>query len=340
MTTSRTQPSTSPNDLIARYLQAVGFWLPREQKQDILAELAEDLHSQIEDRESALGRAMTEAEVSDLLKQRGRPILVAAQFMPQRSLIGPALYPIYIFVLKIAALCYLTPWLMVWIGILLFHREGAASHLTGEWHSLGNLWTVVFTQFGIITIVFAAIDRVSVKSPCLSDWDPRKLPKVKIEPSTKRRGNAIASLVFAVLGLLYVLAIPQFPFLIIGPLAYLLKAAPVWQTIYWSIIALAIASIFEHLVIFVRPQLTWFPPTFKMATLLLSAWIVNALLHTDTYLVAASPQTAGVASAMNLGLHIGAVVWAAGLVIAFVVNAWQAVREIRRTMQPATLHLA
>jgi hypothetical protein len=337
MTTSRTQPSI---DLIGRYLQAVGFWLPRAQKQDILAELSEDLHSQIEDRESQLGRAMTEAEVSELLKQRGRPILVAAQFMPQRSLIGPALYPVYIFVLKIVALCYVIPWLMVWLGILLFQRAGMATHLSGEWHSLGTLWTIVFTQFGIITVVFAAIDRASVKSSCVSEWDPRKLPKVKVEASTKRRVNAIAGLVFAVLGLLWVLAIPEFPFLIIGPAAFLVKGAPVWQSIYWAIVALAVASIVEHLVIVLRPQLTWFPPTFKIATLLLSAWIVNALLHTHTYLLPAIPQGGGVAAAMNLGIQIAAVVWAAGLVIALGINAWQAFREIRRTMQPATPYLA
>lgn len=338
MTTSRTQPST---DLVGRYLQAVGFWLPREQKQDILAELSEDLHSQIKDRESQLGRAMTEEEVSDLLKQRGRPILVASQFLPQqRSLIGPALYPIYIFVLKIVALCYLIPWLMVWLGILLFHRAVAASHLSGEWHSIGSLWTVVFTQFGVVTIVFAVIDRVSVKSPCLSDWDPRKLPKVKVEATTKRRANAIAGLVCGVLGLLYVLSIPQFPFLIIGPLAYLVKAAPVWQSVYWSFIALAIASIFEHLVTFVRPQLKWFPPTFKIATLLLSAWIVNALLHTQTYVLPVNVQAAAVAAIVNVCILISAGVWGVCLVVSLVVYGWQAFREIRRTMQPATLHLA
>lgn len=40
-------------DLLARYLQAVGFWLPRAAKDDILAEISEDLHSQIDDRAAA-----------------------------------------------------------------------------------------------------------------------------------------------------------------------------------------------------------------------------------------------------------------------------------------------
>ena len=45
-------------DLIERYLQAVQFWLPKEQKDDIIAELSEDLHAQIEESESALGRTL------------------------------------------------------------------------------------------------------------------------------------------------------------------------------------------------------------------------------------------------------------------------------------------
>ncbi len=50
-------------ELIDRYLQAVKFWLPKNQKQDIVAELSEDLRSQVEDREAELGRPLNEAEV-------------------------------------------------------------------------------------------------------------------------------------------------------------------------------------------------------------------------------------------------------------------------------------
>jgi hypothetical protein len=31
--------------LLERYLQAVKFWLPKEQKEDIIAELSEDIRS-------------------------------------------------------------------------------------------------------------------------------------------------------------------------------------------------------------------------------------------------------------------------------------------------------
>jgi len=332
-----TQPS---NDLIARYLQAVGFWLPRAQKEDILAELSEDLCSQIEDRESDLGRPLTESEVVEILKQRGRPIFVAGQFLPQRSLIGPALYPIYIFVLKIVALCYVIPWLATWFGILLFHRAEATANLSRDWHSLPTLWTVVFTQFGIVTLIFAAIDRASAKGCYMGDWDPRKLPKVKVDTPAKRRINSVACLVFAVLGLIWILAIPGNPFLILGPAAVFLKAAPVGHLVYWPILALAIATIFEHAFILLRPQLTWFPPTFRIATTLLSAWIVGLLLRTQTYLLPVDQKFAEVAGIVNVCILISVGIWAVCLVIQLLVYLWQAFREIRRAMQPATPHLA
>jgi len=332
-----TKPST---DLVDRYLQAVGFWLPRAQKQDILAELSEDLHSQIEDREADLGRALSESEVAEILKQRGRPIFVAGQFLPQRSLIGPTLYPIYIFVLKIVALCYIIPWLVAWFGILLFHHSEATANLSRDWHSLPTLWNVVFTQFGIITLIFAAIDRASVKGTCMSDWDPRKLPKIKIETPAKRRVNAVACLVFAVLGLIWVLAIPDNPFLILGPAAAFLTAAPVWRLVYWPLVALAIATVFEHAFVLARPQLTWFQPTFRIATTLLSSWIVGILLRTQTFLVPIDQKFAQVAGIVNVCILISAVIWAISLVVQLVIYGWQAFREIRRAMEPATPHLA
>lgn len=50
-------------ELIDRYLQAVKFWLPKQQKQDIIAELSEDIYAQVEEQESGLGRKLNEAEV-------------------------------------------------------------------------------------------------------------------------------------------------------------------------------------------------------------------------------------------------------------------------------------
>jgi len=130
-------------ELIDRYLQAVKFWLPKNQKQDIIAELSEDLGSQIEDREAELRRKLSESEVADLLKQRGRPVLVANRFLPQESLIGPVLFPIYLFVLKLVALFYMVPWILVWIGIAIFRPMiGIANTVFSAVNVFRPYWTV------------------------------------------------------------------------------------------------------------------------------------------------------------------------------------------------------
>ena len=74
-------------ELLNRYLDAVRFWLPKAQQEDIIAELGEDLRSQIEDREAQLGHPLDEDGLAVILKQRGNPRLVASRYLPQRSLI-------------------------------------------------------------------------------------------------------------------------------------------------------------------------------------------------------------------------------------------------------------
>ena len=46
-------------ELLERYLQAVRFFLPKHQQDDIVRELSENLVSEMEDREEACGRPLT-----------------------------------------------------------------------------------------------------------------------------------------------------------------------------------------------------------------------------------------------------------------------------------------
>lgn len=112
-------------ELIDRYLQAVKFWLPRNQKDDIIAELSEDLRSQVEEKESELGRKLADADIEPILKRCGSPMAVAARYLPQRSLIGPALFPIYSVVIRALIFYFLLPWLLLWLGITIFSPTSA-----------------------------------------------------------------------------------------------------------------------------------------------------------------------------------------------------------------------
>jgi len=183
-------------ELLDRYLQAVRFWLPRKQQDDIIAELGDDLRSQIEERESALGRPMNEDELVTLLKQAGHPLWVAGRYQKQQALIGPVLFPLYSFVLKIVALGYLVPWLVVWIVLTVFvpsHRAaGPMLTLAGGWASF---CTNIIVIFGGVTLAFAILERVQSAVSALQQWDPRKLPRPKDRVS---RVESVFGLVFSI----------------------------------------------------------------------------------------------------------------------------------------------
>ncbi|HMD32697.1 MAG TPA: hypothetical protein VKG84_12365, partial [Candidatus Acidoferrales bacterium] len=66
--------------LLDSYLQAVKLYLPRANSDDIVRELSANLQSQMEERESALGRPLSEDEQMALLKQHGDPMLVARRY--------------------------------------------------------------------------------------------------------------------------------------------------------------------------------------------------------------------------------------------------------------------
>src|SRR5262249_5755389 len=88
-------------ELLDRYLSFIRFLLPRGKQQDIIAELSEDLRSQIADQEAELGRPLGEPELEAILKQCGHPLLVAARYQSEQALIGQPFYPLYTLGLKL-----------------------------------------------------------------------------------------------------------------------------------------------------------------------------------------------------------------------------------------------
>jgi len=87
-------------ELIERYLQAVKFALPQEQREDIIKELRDNLLSQIEEKEAELGHPLSEDEQVELLKKLGSPMRLASRYRKQQYMIGATMFPIYWKVLK------------------------------------------------------------------------------------------------------------------------------------------------------------------------------------------------------------------------------------------------
>lgn len=329
---------SSNNDLVARYLQAVGFWLPRASRHDILAEISEDLRSQMEDRAENLGRPLNGSEIAETLKQRGRPVVVASAYLPQRSLIGPVFFPIYWLTLRIALACYLVPWILVAAGLFLFDpkRLGTSSPAM-LLHSLGSLWVSALNVFAVVTLIFFALDRIGTHKRFNEDWDPAQLPKLRRQQ--RSRTEDIAGIIFGILALLWILAVPNFPFLLVGPAASLLKTAPVWRQVYPLILVAAAASILEHVVSLLRTLPAWVRPVMKLAVTGFSLWIVIHLLRTRTYLLPLGAQNQQWVAATNLAVFLGVAVCAVGLVISLVVHGWKLAQSFEKPAGPAITSL-
>lgn len=178
-------------ELVDRYLQAVKFWLPGEQQEDIARELSDDIASEIESAELEIGRKLDEREIEAMLKRRGRPFVVANRYLPQRQLIGPLLFPMYAFVLKVIGVTYVLPWIIVWLLLLSF----APSYHGHVARDLGTLWISVVQIFAVVTILFAAHEHHFGAAKLVDTWEPRDLPKIRHHDDRISRASSIAEIV-------------------------------------------------------------------------------------------------------------------------------------------------
>jgi uncharacterized membrane protein YuzA (DUF378 family) len=268
-------------ELLERYLEAVRKYLPWERQDDIIAELRANLEAQLEEKEAGLGRPLTQGEMEDWLKTLGQPILVAAAYQPQRYLIGPGFFPIYWYVLKLslgwAAVIYsivtvvtlfaqTTPSTTEWVGAIV--RIPWVLMITAAW--VTAIFAVV--EYGVSRNVFdlKGFDFKGLALPP-SNWAPGTLPPIASKGMDGKRppsyAKAVAELVFGILFLGWLLMVPNYPWLWLGPGAWILKSTPyelspaLWQ-FYWCAVAL---NVF---------QLGW-----KIVDLLRGTWGSSSLLR-------------------------------------------------------------
>ena len=320
--------------LLERYLQAVKFWLPKEQKEDIVAELSEDIHSQIDEKEAELGRKLNEVELESILKQRGRPILVANRYLPQQHLIGPVLFPIYLLVLKIVMLCYVVPWTVTWIALLIFNSGHAAKFSGHSWvETLGSLWAslwgTAFLAVSTVTLVFAILERVQLKSHFLEEWNPRKLPPVN-NPNVISRFNSIVELAANLLFCVW-WTTNMSSQLVLNEVNLRISLAPAWHYFFWGFLLVAVVNIALAIANCARPYWTARRAALRLvndiAGSVLFCWLLKSNLLVEIAAASISPAKAvQLTAAINLWMaRMFPVAVIVGVVIA-VVNIFRIVR--------------
>lgn len=161
-------------ELVDRYLDAVRRGLPTSLQADVAEELSDDIQTRIEEREATLGRPLSVDDTSAILKNIGHPVIVASRYRPHQQLIGPALYPFYVQTLKVVLAITLS--VVATLGLVFWAQD--ASVMTALARLWGGLWTTCFMMVGIVTIIFAAVERLQPKDDYTQAWDPKTLPPI------------------------------------------------------------------------------------------------------------------------------------------------------------------
>ncbi len=137
-------------DLVNDYLRAVAALLPKAQREDIVAELRDTILTRIEEREGDLGRPLTYDEVEAVLREVGHPVVVAARYAegPQH-VVGPTLYPYWLFAVKAAiALQVATALIVIFFRALAFDDVSLAIG-----RAIGSAITGTLVLIGVATCV-------------------------------------------------------------------------------------------------------------------------------------------------------------------------------------------
>jgi hypothetical protein len=322
-------------NLLERYLQAVGQYLAPGSREDVLAELRVNLQAEMDARAEQREEPLTESEIASILKAHGRPMLVAARYMPQQYLIGPEVFPFYVLTLRRTAPLVVLLYFVAHLASFIFSpNPGAFAASLAK--SFVQLVPVLLISWTAITLTFAMIEYVHKQQgqgACWTEWDPAKLPSLTHPPKEKSPASRIADVVVHCLWMLYVFAIPRHPFLIMGPGALVLSAlsvgfAPVWRPFYIAIIVLLLAQLAVKVVALARGKHRWEAPL-ELLTKILGVVPTALLALTKVYFVPTSPTAnlhtlARINDWMNAGFRIVLVL----VVLNLLWDSWQYFRRV------------
>lgn len=188
-------------NLIDRYIQHIGQHLPEKSREDVLREVRSLVEDTLEDRSRALGRPIDEPMTVEVLKEFGRPEKMAASYIPERYLISPRMFPIFLLVVKIVlSVLFAITLVQLFIGlgnadakITQLLLRALTSFADGSLSALGNIVLV----FAIIQYFMPQLGKELDKE---DNWNPLKMESIKDEDQVSRVGQAFG-ITFSVSGL-------------------------------------------------------------------------------------------------------------------------------------------
>lgn len=159
--------------MLEAYLAAVAAQLSPDKREDIVAELKDDILTRVEVREAALGHALGEDAFEEMLREVGHPLVVAARYAdgPQ-GIVGPELYPWWQFSMRVALLGVAA---VTVLGVLVKVMGGDADLSDALSRGIRDAAYGTVFALGIVTGAGWVIERLDRKPAFLTHWRVRDL---------------------------------------------------------------------------------------------------------------------------------------------------------------------
>ena len=272
--------------MVERYLEAVAAQLSPGERDDIVAELRDLILSRIEAREEELGRTLSDDETEALLKEIGHPLVVAARYRKgPDSLIGPELFPYWLFGVKAGVLVLLAIQAVSLFVTLISGPRDAGQAIAQAFH---GLFGAGLTLIGALTLAGAIMEHYGIRPKWLTEWrvkdvsafglsDPaawgvaarnaggrmktdRTVSTPTLRPLSRLHhpgGEAAFSLAALTLFVLWWVGLVHFPGLgtmRIGGELVAVSGAPIWSLLFAPILLYALGQMAVELFTLIQPQ--------------------------------------------------------------------------------------
>lgn len=320
------------SDLVDRYLGAVAALLPKAQREDIVAELRDLIVNRVEEREAALSRPLDKRETEALLREIGHPIAVAGRYGPRTALIGPEIFPFWLFgvkvLLAVAALAAVIP---AGVTLLTGHGDGRLMFRT-----VTDFIPTALCLIGAATLIGAALERGWIGTEGFRNWKVSDLPKIS-KPKKWFFESRFEGLFEVVVTLLFIgwwtgmVDFPTGDVITMHGGEIVLSISPIFQTLYWPILIMAGVQVASGLFLMVKPGWVRARAGFEIVGGLIGLAIAAALWPAMPLVTLVAPEAtvAGLANlqkTVDLSLEITLWVAVAIILLRLIIDGWRLIR--------------
>jgi hypothetical protein len=252
----------------------------------------------------------------------------SSRYRPNQWLIGPDVFPFYERVMRIVLLV---------IGAIIIAAASLAAMFGDQpaWqvalHAVGNLFLYGLVNAGIVTLIFAILERKGFPADHLRRWSPAELPDVADEQRGKWEGPVEVALTLVFI--LWWTGVVRWPFGAIGD-GFRLEPAPIWAQLFWPVLILASARLVHNLIQWLRPRWKGVRGVFGLATAAGALALLAVVWQAGEWVIVVStgmPEDGArsLQESLNLALRIAIIVVGIVWTLACLGELWRLVKGAR-----------